>query len=576
MFDAMCNHHGCHPSHHPPLRCDHARQIVRPGTLQRGVGRNGSCAQIAMDDDGGAPTSGIPGPAVHQRGTPHSPKHAASGGPTAGPTPGTHSGTNNGTTGGGAAPGSPLVMRATTPGLGSRGNRLRSQSGGGGTHHHAPPSHVSSPAAHVRSPASRQQRAGQRDGEGDAEEVEDDIEDEGEDEAAEVADDVDTDTTVITPLTRAPATVDERELLREENGLAMEDVNDGAAPPSVFAENTGVDARPHPRVPSGLAPNGVRRDDGRKRDGAHSSASTNSTRDGKQPPPLRAMSDYEAELIARARAGVANRMSHSPPSPGVRSPRGSGFGGGGGGAEALVPSPPPSASPARTPLRKPASTAKSRAARGSTAGGTPTHKRTPAAGGGAPTAVRDARSASSTSNSVSPDGSGSRSGSADPPAPATTPPPARVARSGSGAAAQRTRTLSVGSGGLRRARSTSSRASARGAGGGGTAESYLVPLVELAPYANPHVAVKDALAALKRGTTQETWSEACEGLTIVRQLLRHSPETVVDSLHVVTEAIVKEVLPRYASGPVSMSGHVPDGLCAVAEKEPVCGAGLIV
>jgi hypothetical protein len=74
-----------------------------------------------------------------------------------------------------------------------------------------------------------------------------------------------------------------------------------------------------------------------------------------------------------------------------------------------------------------------------------------------------------------------------------------------------------------------------------TVEVFLVPLNTLGPYPSPHTAVKDALAALKRGLEQETWSDACEGLHIFRQLLLHSPDVVIDNLPVVTKAIVTEV-----------------------------------
>ena len=68
-----------------------------------------------------------------------------------------------------------------------------------------------------------------------------------------------------------------------------------------------------------------------------------------------------------------------------------------------------------------------------------------------------------------------------------------------------------------------------------------MPLNSLPPYPSPHSAIKDALAALKRGLEQETWSEACEGLQIFRQLLQHAPDVVVENLPVVTKAIVTEV-----------------------------------
>jgi hypothetical protein len=70
----------------------------------------------------------------------------------------------------------------------------------------------------------------------------------------------------------------------------------------------------------------------------------------------------------------------------------------------------------------------------------------------------------------------------------------------------------------------------------------LVPLASLEPYPTPQTALKDAMAALQRGITQEQWSDACEGLTILRQLLQHSVETILGSLHVVTKAIATEVI----------------------------------
>jgi len=69
-----------------------------------------------------------------------------------------------------------------------------------------------------------------------------------------------------------------------------------------------------------------------------------------------------------------------------------------------------------------------------------------------------------------------------------------------------------------------------------------VPLASLEPFSLPQMALKDALAGLKRGVTQETWSEACEGLTIFRQLLQHNVDIVLGSLQVVTKAIANEVL----------------------------------
>jgi DNA-binding phage protein len=50
-----------------------------------------------------------------------------------------------------------------------------------------------------------------------------------------------------------------------------------------------------------------------------------------------------------------------------------------------------------------------------------------------------------------------------------------------------------------------------------------------------------ALASLKKGTVQETWVEACEGLQVLRQLLAHDPEQLKAQLHTVTIAVVEAV-----------------------------------
>lgn len=72
-------------------------------------------------------------------------------------------------------------------------------------------------------------------------------------------------------------------------------------------------------------------------------------------------------------------------------------------------------------------------------------------------------------------------------------------------------------------------------------ELYLVPLDDLVPYKSVTTAIKDAFLALKRGVDQETWMEACEGLSIIRRLLQHSPEPVLSNLHTVVEAVAGEV-----------------------------------
>ena len=70
---------------------------------------------------------------------------------------------------------------------------------------------------------------------------------------------------------------------------------------------------------------------------------------------------------------------------------------------------------------------------------------------------------------------------------------------------------------------------------------HLLTLAELQPYPAADNGLKDALDLLKRGENQETWTDKCEGLTILRRLLAHDANIVVASMHVVILAVVNEV-----------------------------------
>jgi hypothetical protein len=61
--------------------------------------------------------------------------------------------------------------------------------------------------------------------------------------------------------------------------------------------------------------------------------------------------------------------------------------------------------------------------------------------------------------------------------------------------------------------------------GGNPGDAFLVPIEELPPLTHGFEAVlKDLQAALVKGEVQETWIEKCEGLELVRRLIRHETE----------------------------------------------------
>eukprot|EP00039_Didymoeca_costata_P020699 m.342134 g.342134 ORF g.342134 m.342134 type:complete len:1486 (+) comp21012_c0_seq1:282-4739(+) len=74
------------------------------------------------------------------------------------------------------------------------------------------------------------------------------------------------------------------------------------------------------------------------------------------------------------------------------------------------------------------------------------------------------------------------------------------------------------------------------------AEQYLLDRSALPPYDSPSMALKNAQIAIKKGATQETWIEACEGLTIIRQMLCHNKDMVVSNLSAVITAVVGEIM----------------------------------
>ena len=80
-----------------------------------------------------------------------------------------------------------------------------------------------------------------------------------------------------------------------------------------------------------------------------------------------------------------------------------------------------------------------------------------------------------------------------------------------------------------------------GTKGGDDMAGYLVGLELLEPYPTPGTGLKHAFAAIKKGLEQETWIEACEGLSIIRRLLRHHPEVLAASMHSTAEAAFGEV-----------------------------------
>mgnify|MGYP001164238143 CR=1 FL=1 len=136
-------------------------------------------------------------------------------------------------------------------------------------------------------------------------------------------------------------------------------------------------------------------------------------------------------------------------------------------------------------------------------------------------------------------GSAGRIGSASGTSPA--PSSASSSKAGSGrpprppASGSSSGTVRRAAGGtLRRAASVSKRSATGG-------EQYLVPLAELAPHPAPDTALRDAQAALKRGDVQETWMDKCEGLHILRQLVRHHPDVVRDNLHAINLLVINEV-----------------------------------
>eukprot|EP00730_Choanoeca_flexa_P001418 TRINITY_DN10627_c0_g2_i1.p1 TRINITY_DN10627_c0_g2~~TRINITY_DN10627_c0_g2_i1.p1 ORF type:complete len:1396 (+),score=186.15 TRINITY_DN10627_c0_g2_i1:135-4322(+) len=86
------------------------------------------------------------------------------------------------------------------------------------------------------------------------------------------------------------------------------------------------------------------------------------------------------------------------------------------------------------------------------------------------------------------------------------------------------------------------RAPQRSAGGKGGTDAHLVALDDLPPLKiSASEALSKAHDSLDRGSNQETWMEKCEGLNLLRRLLVHEPDFVVDHMKEIIDAAVLEV-----------------------------------